>query len=301
MDRTMSAIMDNRWISWVEENIHRGCNPEDLLAILLKNNFSVTAIRRAMGEKFPEHSALLKKNTPVVMSQQPNLSKKSLVTQGVDHKQLAEKPVASLHKMKGLTRIDSPKLQLYTLDNFLTGAQCDELIKMIRTRLAPSTLTNPNEPDKYFRTSTTCYMSNLESDLVRKVDDKIAQALGIRIAFSEAIQAQRYDVGQEFKTHTDYFEPGTSEFEKYGHPGGNRTWTFMIYLKKATKGGATRFPHIDTTFPGKKGQAIIWNNLYTDGTPNRYSAHHGMPVEKGEKIVITKWFRELANPHMMFM
>ena len=44
------------------------------------------------------------------------------------------------------------------------------------------------------------------------IDEKICKTLGIRPEYSEGIQAQRYDVGQQFKAHSDYFEPDTNVY-----------------------------------------------------------------------------------------
>jgi prolyl 4-hydroxylase len=105
-------------------------------------------------------------------------------------------------------------------------------------------------------------------------------------------------VGQEFKAHTDYFEPNTDEYVKFAGDRGNRTWTFMIYLNETKKGGGTNFVKLDKIFYPKKGAAVVWNNLCKDGIPNPNSMHAGMPVEKGEKVVITKWFREKGTGPM---
>lgn len=288
----MAAALDNRWIGWVNENIARGCNPEQLLEILLKNNFAVDSIKQAMGAMFPAHSALLANLPPAQKA-----SAISLVTPGVDHKKLSEIRITRLGVMDGVERIENPHLQLFVYKDFLSITECDELVEIIKKHLRPSTLTT-QDVDKYFRTSSTCDMSLLDYAAVPRIDQKIAAALGINTSHSEGIQAQRYEVGQQFKEHTDFFESGTEEFAKYGVPKGNRTWTFMIYLNDTPKGGGTDFPKIGRTFYPKKGTAVIWNSLNADGTPNRYSAHHGMPVEEGEKIVITKWFRELGAGSM---
>jgi prolyl 4-hydroxylase len=129
-------------------------------------------------------------------------------------------------------------------------------------------------------------------------DRKISRTLGIRLPYSEGIQAQRYDIGQQFKAHTDYFEPGTGEYSKFADDRGNRTWTFMVYLNEGMGGGGTKFFAIDRTFLPKKGQAVIWNNLNPDGTPNAATKHSGEPVTAGHKIIITKWFRELGSGPM---
>ena len=65
-------------------------------------------------------------------------------------------------------------------------------------------------------------------------------------------------------------------------------------------GGGTKLFAIDHTFIPRKGQAVIWNNLNTDGTPNPATQHSGEPVTAGHKIIITKWFRELGSGPMFY-
>jgi prolyl 4-hydroxylase len=36
---------------------------------------------------------------------------------------------------------------------------------------------------------------------------------------------------------------------------------------------------------------LIWNNALPDGRPNEGTMHAGMPVVKGVKYVITRWYR----------
>eukprot|EP01129_Flabellula_baltica_P011925 TRINITY_DN5308_c0_g1_i2.p1 TRINITY_DN5308_c0_g1~~TRINITY_DN5308_c0_g1_i2.p1 ORF type:complete len:270 (+),score=56.72 TRINITY_DN5308_c0_g1_i2:668-1477(+) len=76
---------------------------------------------------------------------------------------------------------------------------------------------------------------------------------------------------------------------------GQRTWTFMIYLNDVEEGGETEFTEIGEVFTPQKGRAVIWNSLLPDGTPNYHSMHKGSPVIKGEKAIITKWFRMNSN------
>ena len=108
---------------------------------------------------------------------------------------------------------------------------------------------------------------------------------------SEPIQGQRYDPGEYFKEHTDWFTPGTEEYITHTRVGGQRTWTVMIYLNVVERGGETFFRKLDRCFTPSPGLALIWNNLQADGTPNPFTLHEAIPVAKGHKWVITKWFR----------
>ena len=106
------------------------------------------------------------------------------------------------------------------------------------------------------------------------------------------MQGQRYAVGQEFKQHTDYFEPAGVDYERYCGVAGNRTWTVMIYLNEPEAGGATRFKAIDKIVQPETGKLLAWDNRRPDGSLNAATLHHGMKVRSGTKYVITKWFRE---------
>jgi prolyl 4-hydroxylase len=276
--------LDDSWKSWLAGNLQRGCRPDELLGILLNHQFSLASIREGMGDRFPATSALLKKV-------------QTAGELGPDYGAIAQPPL--LRRRDGnLRRVDTGKLQLFTLDDCLSGSECDALVDVVNQHLRPSTIT-VESTDKYFRTSRSCDLSGL-NPLVAMVDEKIARALGIRREWAEPNQAQRYDVGQEFKAHTDYFDPGTDEFATFGGDRGNRTWTFMVYLNEGMQGGGTRFLAIEKTFQPKKGQAVIWNNLYPDGTPNPDTLHSGMPVIEGHKVIVTMWFRALGGYGPMF-
>lgn len=124
------------------------------------------------------------------------------------------------------------------------------------------------------------------------LDKKIIDTLGSGIGENEIIQAQHYSVGQEFKAHTDYFEPGAEEYKNHCTTRGQRTWTFMVYLNDCCDGGETEFTKLGYRFKPIQGKALVWNNLHIDGTPNPLTIHQAHPITSGEKMVVTKWFRE---------
>ena len=191
---------------------------------------------------------------------------------------------------KTLHRVDNPNLELYTLDDFLSPKECARLVALIDHHLHPSTLSYASD-DKAFRTSQSSYLCHLKSPVAVHIDEKICKTLGIRVEYSEGIQAQRYDVGQQFKPHWDYFTPDTDAYRRLAGVRGNRTWTFMVYLNDVLEGGATRFTKIDHAVTPKAGMAVLWNNLNADGSTNEFTMHCGEPVVRGHKIIITKWFR----------
>lgn len=190
----------------------------------------------------------------------------------------------------GMQRVPSPRLTLFIRRQFLDTALCAGLIAKIEAHRRPSTLSDHNG-DAVFRTSETCDLAASDPD-VREVEHRLAALTGIDPAHGEPLQGQRYEIGQEFKAHTDYFEPHGVDFERYCAIAGQRTWTVMVYLNEVEAGGATRFKAIDKIVQPETGKLLAWSNLRPDGTPNPTTLHHAMKVRAGRKYVITKWYRE---------
>lgn len=197
---------------------------------------------------------------------------------------------ATLGALPGVQKVPNPKLTLFIKRAFLDEATCAALVAQIDAQRRPSTISDHNG-DNAFRTSETCDLA-ADDPVVAAVDAAIAAATGLDPAHGEPIQGQRYAVGQEFKAHTDYFEPAGVDYQKFCGVAGNRTWTAMIYLNEPEAGGATRFKAVDKTIQPETGKLVCWSNRRPDGSLNPATIHHGMKVRAGTKYVITKWFRE---------
>jgi prolyl 4-hydroxylase len=258
-----NAPMDKRWLGWLREQMDLACDMSVAVGTLRKLGYSDAAIVAGMDAVRPRGNAL---------------------ELGVQQPPLLRRNPPTLHK------IDTQKFDAYTLDDFLSPKECARIIALTVHHLQPSMLSYAS-PDAAFRTSKTSHLCHLKSPVALNIDAKICKTLGIRAEYSEGIQAQRYDVGEQFKPHWDYFEPGTESFRRLAGVRGNRTWTFMVYLNDGMEGGATRFTVIDHAVKPKIGMALFWYNLNADGSPNTATMHCGEPVVSGHKNIITKWFR----------
>lgn len=195
-----------------------------------------------------------------------------------------------LQAIPGIMRVPGARAELFMLRHFLDAATCDALIARIEQDRRPSTIADPNG-DAAFRTSETCDLP-MDAPDIAALDERFSELSGIARAFGEPIQGQRYEAGQEFKAHTDYFDPGGADFARYCTVAGQRTWTFMVYLNDVEAGGATRFKVLDKLIQPERGKLVCWNNRRADGSVNPATLHHAMKVRKGLKYVITKWYRE---------
>lgn len=199
-------------------------------------------------------------------------------------------PAARLAALPGAQRLPNKSLELIVVRRFLDPAGCAALCALIDERRRPSEIAD-HKGGPEFRTSETCDLDPADP-LVAAIDGHLCAALGLDPRLGEPIQGQRYAPGQEFKPHTDTFNPGGADFYRFCADQGQRTWTAMLYLNQPEDGGATRFKAIGKTIQPEPGKLLAWNNLLPDGSPNPATLHQGMKVRRGTKYIITKWFRQ---------
>lgn len=185
--------------------------------------------------------------------------------------------------------LESPHAQLFVHQNFLSDADCDLLINMIDADSTPSSVYETKKTTD-FRTSYSCNVDINDPD-IQRIEKSISDLMGLENDYSEVLQGQRYEVGQEFKDHHDFFHESEKYWKNEETNGGQRSWTAMAYLNEPEEGGATAFPQLEYQVEPRKGMLLIWNNMGPDGRPNLNTLHAGTPVVKGTKYIITKWFR----------
>ena len=264
----MQKDLTQEWLNWIFENIQRGCDKNDLLQTLLKEGFSQSQSKIALGL---------------------NLSADDLVEVKQSQEEAKE---YSTNYLISAERIPDVSAEIYEVGSFLSQDECDLLINEIKSALRPSTIASEGEFDSTYRTSSTCDLGNKNNPFLKEIDRRISDFVGIGASYGETLQGQHYTENQEFKAHTDYFEG--SQLLEHDGGRGQRTYTFMIYLNEVEQGGETEFLRLNKTFSPTQGTALIWNNLNEDGTPNENTMHQAHPVEKGKKTIITKWFRQVS-------
>ena len=182
------------------------------------------------------------------------------------------------------------KLEIFTITDFLTNEECNSISDLIKQNHYQSLVAGTkSENYSNARTSST---SNLfeDNNIISQINQKIYNELNITKEFAEPTQGQLYEIGQEYKYHNDYF--WGSDVDKYCNVSGQRTYTCMIYLNDNFEGGETDFWYLGIKINPKIGKAVFWKNSEGLGNENKGSLHAGSPVISGEKMIITKWFRE---------
>jgi prolyl 4-hydroxylase len=186
-------------------------------------------------------------------------------------------------------RVPAEQAEIFAVGDFLTADECARLVEQIDAVARPSAAYDSEYADAY----RTSYSGNFDpaDPLVRAVTRRTDDLLGIDPALGETLQGQRYLPGQEFKAHFDWFAPESGYWKTEYSRGGQRCWTAMAFLNPVEGGGATDFPKLGITIEPKPGALLIWNNADPDGLPNEMTMHAGMPVTRGVKYIVTKWYR----------
>ncbi|MEO1002343.1 MAG: 2OG-Fe(II) oxygenase [Cyanobacteria bacterium J06638_7] len=189
-------------------------------------------------------------------------------------------------------RLDSPLAQIYEIPGLLSRRDCRTLIETIDRHLQRSTTVGGISDH---RTSQTCSLSRWEPELVSKIDNRCSQLIGLDPVYSEPLQGHRYEPGQSYGGHVDWFSAKSPGGGAHLERLGQRTWTVMIYLNAVDEGGQTLFYRLGRRFQPELGMALAWNNLDAEGRGNPHTLHGSLKVVRGMKYVITKWFRQYPN------
>ena len=171
--------------------------------------------------------------------------------------------------------------------------ECEALLAAARPRMARSrtvaTQTGGEEvnPD---RTSDGMFFGRGESELIQRIEQRIARLLRWPVENGEGLQVLNYQPGAEYKPHYDYFDPNEPGTPTILRRGGQRVGTLVMYLNQPEKGGGTSFPDLHMEVAPQRGNAVFFS--YERPHPSTRTLHGGAPVIAGEKWIATKWLRE---------
>ena len=182
---------------------------------------------------------------------------------------------------------------------FLTMEECDHLVELGKVRLQPSTVlsSRPGESELHrARTSSGGFIGRKETLTVEIIEERIAAVVGVPATHGEGMQVLRYEPGQLYEPHYDWFGVSDAHASWIG-ASGQRTHTVVLYLNDDFQEGETSFPFLSYGVKPKKGMALVFGNTLPDGTPEQMALHGGSPPTEGTKFVATKWIRQRPWPN----
>lgn len=180
------------------------------------------------------------------------------------------------------------------IDDFLTNYEVGALLFTAQNKYERSVVVEGNTGQAIHnkRTSTSAFFKRSEIPVIRDIEARVSKLANIQVNQLEPFQLVKYEIGQEYDFHHDYFhisEPaGQEEILQYGQ----RYITLFVYLVEPEEGGTTDFSQLNVSIKGKKGSAILWFNLDKNGNVDPRTKHGGMPVIKGRKVAMNIWSRE---------
>uniref|UniRef100_A0A0D9W0A6 procollagen-proline 4-dioxygenase n=1 Tax=Leersia perrieri TaxID=77586 RepID=A0A0D9W0A6_9ORYZ len=206
-----------------------------------------------------------------------------------------------------------PRIFLYK--GFLSDDECDHLVKLGKEKMRRSMVAD-NESGKSVmsevRTSSGMFLDKKQDPVVSGIEKRIAAWTMLPEENAENIQILRYEHGQKYDPHFDYFHDKVNQLK-----GGHRYATVLTYLSTVEKGGETVFPNaegwesqlkddsfsdcakkglagnessnVDCAVKAVKGDSVLFFDLLADGTPDPLSLHGSCPVIEGEKWSAPKW------------
>jgi len=186
--------------------------------------------------------------------------------------------------------------RVYVYHNFLTPEECEEVIRVAGADVTRSLVVanKGGSTESEWRTSKGVFLTReymTKSPLIRDIERKIAEWTQLPIENGEAFYLLRYDHGQQYKPHHDFFSTDESGKDFIGD-SGNRFATVLTYLHSPDEGGETSFPQKNIKVPAKAGDSLLFYDLHPSNDPDDDSLHAGLPVVKGVKWAMTKWIRE---------
>jgi len=188
----------------------------------------------------------------------------------------------------------SPRVFLF--HHFLSQEECDEIIEFSKPKISRSEVVGANGQPVVdsARTSSGYFImaEDARRALVREVERRIAEWTHLPVENGEAFYVLRYQVGQRYVPHTDFFDDSNNaEIQNQIGAPGNRMATVLTCLKSPDEGGETEFPQAGIKIPCTAGNAILFWDMNPDVSVDHRSLHGGLPVLKGEKWAMTKWIR----------
>lgn len=191
-----------------------------------------------------------------------------------------------------------PRVMIF--ERLASPAVCDWIITHARPRLRPAEVSGgaSGAAVGHVRASSAVELTLHDGELMAlAVRERLAAAAGLPARNMEAPQVLHYAVGQQFVPHVDFFDTAIASEAVEMAAGGQRVATALLYLNdEGLEGGETAFPGLGFNYRGRRGDALVFFNVDATGWPDRRTLHAGLPPTRGEKWLLSQWFRDRPAP-----
>jgi prolyl 4-hydroxylase len=192
---------------------------------------------------------------------------------------------------------------LVSFEEFIPYHWRDYLARSTVPKLMPAFNPNPGmmrNPNAATSTYLIGQYSMLEHDLFHYLlQERMSQACGVPLDQMESLSLLVYREGEEFSEHVDYFHPEQADVQQDIAEYGQRVLTFLIYLNGDYEGGEIEFPELGIKHKPKAGEALYYVNAQQNGKVDPRTRHAGLPPTKGQKWVLSQYFRSRSVNYLM--
>ncbi|KAJ9465438.1 Prolyl 4-hydroxylase 1 [Diplonema papillatum] len=194
------------------------------------------------------------------------------------------------------------------MTRFWEDHEADTLLKWAGNKIARSTVVGSKGQGHQndVRTSEGMFLTHhsfLKHPIIVKARERVSLMTGLPPENVEATQILRYEAGQRYLAHPDYFQ---TIYTEHLARGGQRVATIIAWLSDTESGGNTSFPTSRDpntkkpyTVAPKKGDGIVFWSCGPEMTadtyckPDPFSQHFGEPpVGNATKWVSVFWVRQ---------
>ena len=137
----------------------------------------------------------------------------------------------------------------------LNKAFCDLIIQSASERLKPAEVVGKNNG---VRIADDTWLTEKEVPELKSLREWIAGTTSLPIENQEAGTVIRYSPGGKYELHYDYFKSDVPDQKEELNYGGNRVYSFLVYLNEDFEGGETYFPHHNLKVQPEIGKAVLW-------------------------------------------
>jgi prolyl 4-hydroxylase len=183
--------------------------------------------------------------------------------------------------------IQNQEIKLLYIPTFLSIEDCQHLINISYNKFQRSeVIFNNNFTYDDSRTSSSHYFEKSEDLVIKNIEERVAFLTNKSIDDIEELQIVRYQPGQFFHQHYDWFNE--DYVQKYDV---QRQYTIFVYLNDVKEAGETIFPELNKSYKPKTGIALFWENCISKNTCHSLALHRGLPPKEEIKYGLNIWIK----------
>ncbi|MFN3511484.1 MAG: 2OG-Fe(II) oxygenase [Phenylobacterium sp.] len=190
---------------------------------------------------------------------------------------------------------ESPRVRM--ISDLLPDWACDYVMSLAEPALVRAKVVDDETGGEAVRDERSNRVMNFglaDSDVVLElINNRLAAAAEMPPENAEGLGVLHYAVGERYRPHVDYIADTPANAPQLAQRG-QRVRTLLVYLNEGFEGGATEFPRLELAYRPPRGSALVFDSVDAEGAPDPMTLHTGAPPTRGEKWVISKWFRTKA-------